>query len=105
MAKPESFSRRVLHLADQWPETQRLIDVAVDGKYRCGCGGSGRVTENARDHREGGVNSQHFHTGRGPLAGSSAGKPRKVTAVLKHKQEYGGVKENVDRERQSPSST
>ena len=38
MQNPESFCRRVLHLADQWPEIQRLIEAAMDGSYRCGRG-------------------------------------------------------------------
>ena len=44
MQNSESFCRRVLHLADQWPEIQRLIDAAVDGSYRCGRGERDRVT-------------------------------------------------------------
>ena len=45
MQNPESFFRRVLHLAEQWPVIQRLIDAAVDGSYRCGRGERDRVTE------------------------------------------------------------
>ena len=48
LENPESFCCRVIYLADQWPELQRLIDAAVDVSCRYYCrGGRGRVAEDA----------------------------------------------------------
>ena len=70
MQNPESFRRRVLHLADQWPAIQRLIDAAADDSYRCGRGERDHVIEDA-------IMGHHDLSGRGHSA--SAGK-RKITA-------------------------
>lgn len=67
MEKPESFCRCALHLADQWPAIQRLIE-CVDGNYRYNRGGRGRVTDNAWDHCGGEGKSQHHQSGRAPSA-------------------------------------
>ena len=65
MENPESVCRRIIHLADLWPEIQRLIDATVDGSDRYGRGGRGHVTGNAWDRRGGEVKSQHYQSGRG----------------------------------------
>lgn len=75
----------------------------MDGSYRYGRGGSGRVTKNARDHREG--KSQHFQSGRGPSAGFERWETdNNYDGGAKQNQEYSGAKDNFDRG-QSPSFT
>ena len=58
MQNPENVCRRVLHLADQWSETQRLVDAVVDSSYRCSRGGRGPITEDD-------IKSNQYQGGRG----------------------------------------
>ena len=44
MENPEAFRRRVLHLADKWPEIERVVDAAMSAQY--GRGRDGRAREN-----------------------------------------------------------
>ena len=101
MENTESLCCRVLHLADQWSEIQRLVDAAVGGNYRSSRGGRSRVTEGASNRRGGEVKNEQ--RGRGPSAIFESSDIENNYGARKY-QGLGGAKEILDRG-QSPSFT
>ena len=109
LENPESFCCRVIYLADQWPELQRLIDAAVDVSCRYYCrGGRGRVAEDVWDRHGCYVKTQHYQSS---LSNSASFEPWETENTYRggarnnHMPEYGGAKESLAEGNPRVSST